>query len=129
MTNQKQYILVETGHHNGEGPQGHVTYRRVGKDYWGCRQKGSVQGCLRGLPGTSQGEQSSSGGGGIIGGDGEGNPLPLPTDFGGVVGEAVRRKRPLPLPTDWVGGRRGEASASSSPRRETPWSGHSSARA
>ena len=34
-TNQKQHILVETGHHNGVWPKGHIRYRRVGmgKDY------------------------------------------------------------------------------------------------
>ena len=39
-----------------------------------------------------RGEQSSSGGGGVIGRDGEENPLPLHTDLGGVVGEWLEER-------------------------------------
>ena len=49
-TNQKQYILVETGHHNGEGPKGHVRYRRVGmgKDHGAAGKRDQYKDASRG---------------------------------------------------------------------------------
>ena len=60
---------------------------------WGSKQQGMVWGCLRGASWCLIGGEQASRGGGKVGGDEEGNPLPK--DQGGVVG--VWRERPLPL--------------------------------
>ena len=81
------------------GHLGHTKHRGLGGNLpLSCRQWGMVQGCLRGAFQCLIGGEQSSRGGGEVGGDGRGNPVPKGGGGvdGGVVG--VGRERPLPLP-------------------------------
>ena len=91
----KYKVLLLVGNRSYCG--GHLGYTKDrggdGNLPWGCRQWGMVWGCLRGASWCIIGGEQSSRGGGEVGGDEEGNPLPK--GQGGVVG--VWRERPLPL--------------------------------
>ena len=96
----KAVYLGGTGHHIVGGIW--VIQSIGGEDGnlpWGCKQWGMVWGCLRGVPWHLIGGEQSSWGGGKVGGDGRGNPLPKVQ--GGVV--RVWRETPASPTPYWFG--------------------------